>query len=1347
MPPERRKSGGNLRKLNFDKSITTPIISPNFDVVKEPILDQDFDKFMFYFAFQVGGYSLLMIATECGLSKFVQELIARGADVNYQDGDDWTALMIAAKENQVDILSDLLEAGANVELRDMGGWTALMWAAYKGCYETVKLLLNKEASPNISDHNHMTPITWASGRGYLGIVNDLIANGAKVDNGDKYGTTPLIWACRKGHYEIAKKLLKAGANVDAIGMFHWTPLIVATRGNYEDIVDLLLTYKPNVNACDAQGLSPLMTACKEGNIDIVNSLLYVNSYVNLSDRNGDTSLIHASKAGYVLIVESLIKAHADVDHQGGNRKTALYWAVEKGHTEVVKVLLKANCNVELATKDGDTPLMKAVRSRKLAIIKILIDKKAKVSAVDKYGDTALHIATRAQAKAIMELLLRNPRNSQLLYKPNKHGETPFMLDNAHQKPLLPTLFGAAPSSRKILEKESQLGYDLYSSAIANLLSEPTLKTPICVGLFAKWGSGKSFLAGKLKDELVSFTLEWSLHPSFRFTWTLCVVVFMIAIICGVSALIGTGGKYIISCIVIFGCFALCFTCLAIIYCGHLHYNWSLSTELRKRLDKMKLILQICFGHPPYLDNEQTSTRPVRFLFTESPIKISTDYNVCQLIDEILTYLWSSLENQVGFLPVRLYRVFRPKHVLSSTWKWRRVCCMIPNVVIILFLFAIICLGITLYYINGSKEIQSGPAIGYLLVGVLSVTGAWILANITVPFKIMKEIVWASKRKSREDLKEEVELLHSCVSCLDALNGKNQTRLVIILDALESIYESERLISFFESINVYFLCTTNPNTNTSPPFVVIMALDPHHHITSKSKEYLKTIVHLPFYLQNSQLRRVRISQQTASKNDYRSSTTSLVEAIAAAPMSSSHFKTGGPTRRSKKNSSLLKSADSIISLSGPSGESHTKVLLTDDYFSDVNPKSLRRIMNIVYIEGRLLKAFNIDFIWHRLTTWVNITEQWPLRASAFIVYYEMNESRYNDDAIPLKTLYDKISICLPSDPELNSRDNDEKKLGIFLSFHNNSLTIGDLKVFAPFAINLDPHLKKAVQEKFSEMTQVNVGAAHGRSSTNNMPLVPNFSSTTKTRLVDLNVEGVIAMLKNIEGFDVSMIENYALHLRQHNINGRVLANCSPEDLNDLKKILQFSFGDWLLFKKVVLDGRLPYVAPAVHISKPASPPNAHSHNNPISNSVAGQDCVTISNIRHQSNLEKQVTMEGAALANAVDSPPNVGTISEESENDGEVGILYIGNSMNCGPRLSPSVSFTEHEHRNLNPEPSARVIDIEREPDDTTPLVSPSKNSITSSSSSSSSGKRRPLERQKTLDNTNIPPIGSKETIL
>jgi hypothetical protein len=45
----------------------------------------------------------------------------------------------------------------------------------------------------------------------------------------------------------------------------------------------------------------------------------------------------------------------------------------------------------------------------------------------------------------------------------------------------------------------------------------------------------------------------------------------------------------------------------------------------------------------------------------------------------------------------------------------------------------------------------------------------------------------------------------------------------------------------------------------------------------------------------------------------------------------------------------------------------QVLLTDDYFSDANPRSMRRLMNVLYVMGRLLKAFNIEFNWDGICT--------------------------------------------------------------------------------------------------------------------------------------------------------------------------------------------------------------------------------------------------------------------------------------------------------------------------------------------------------------------------------------------
>ena len=211
--------------------------------------------------------------------------------------------------------------------------------------------------------------------------------------------------------------------MDRTGMYSWTPLLVAVRGNFPSVVSLLLEEKPNVNAVDQEGLTALALACKEGSTDIAYQLIAAGAYVGGTKgggtKGGDTNLILACKGGHRPIVEALLKKYADVDSRGNDNKTCLYWAVEKNHPGIVKILLATNPDLEVASREGNTPLLRAVKNRNTEIVQMLLEKKAKVTAVDKQGDTPLHVAMRARSKAIVELLLRNPKNSQLLYKPNR----------------------------------------------------------------------------------------------------------------------------------------------------------------------------------------------------------------------------------------------------------------------------------------------------------------------------------------------------------------------------------------------------------------------------------------------------------------------------------------------------------------------------------------------------------------------------------------------------------------------------------------------------------------------------------------------------------------------------------------------------------------------------------------------------------------------------------------------------------------------------------------------------------------------------------------------------------------
>ncbi|XP_011053650.1 PREDICTED: kinase D-interacting substrate of 220 kDa isoform X1 [Acromyrmex echinatior] len=1228
------------------------------------------------------GSTALILAATKGKIHFVRELINHGADVNAEDADNWTALLCAAKEGYTEICLELLEHGANLEHRDMGGWTALMWATYKGKSATVTMLLGRGADVNAHGNFHISSLVWAAGRGYTDIVKDLIAHGAKVNVGDKYGTTALIWASRKGNIEIVDNLLKAGANVDTAGMYSWTALVVATLGNHVEVVSLLLEHKPNVNALDKDGCTALAIACREGHHEIANALLNAGAYVNIQDRTGDTNLIHAVKGGHRGVVESLLKKYADVDIAGKDKKTATYIAVEKGNIAILKLLLNANPDLEIATKDGDTPLLRAVRSRNAEIVQLLLDKKAKVSATDKKGDTVLHIAMRARSKAIVEILLRNPKNSQLLYRPNRQGETPYNIDVNHPKTMLGQIFGARRLNTNE-DNENMLGYDLYSSALADILSEPSLSTPITVGLYAKWGSGKSFLLNKLREEMKNFARQW-IDPVFQFSSLLFLVVAHVSLLVGItlglalqSWIIGLSSG--ISLLVVVYIF------LILVWYANKRYDWywpyNLTVTLTTKLNALKLLLQVIFCHPPGSQcHDGIAVQPIKFYFTDQT-RVGTTAAGENAVVQMVGSLYDSVENDYGSLSTRLYRAFRPKPDKSTTtWKWRRLCCL-PYVVIFEFCLCSLLVGIsilTVYLvdISNNKSTIERVTAHIIMISIALVLAISIIANLYTWSRTLQALVFSQRRhlqrsiskletlKSEgfiQTLKSEVNLMTEMVKCLDSFMAQ-QSRLVVIVDGLDSC-EQDKVLLVLDAIQALF-------SDNGYPFVVILAIDPH--IISKAVEvnsrrlfsesnigghdYLRNMVHLPFYLQNSGLRKVKVAQQTAQyyKKTAWTEAEESVNYTASSTMhhsvSSRRLSTESAIMNSneklkpqtRKGSRKMRLSESIASSIGSNlnrlggAQDLNKMLLTDDYFSDVNPRSMRRLMNVVYVTGRLLKAFQIDFNWYHLASWINITEQWPFRTSWLILHYDLYEETL-DDNMSLKSLYDKVRPQIPVLKEVQPLleiDRDERKLDVFLTFHRSSLLISDMKIFLPFTINLDPYIKKKIKEEQQSIEedmnlfnkQSNIWHGHGvpfdqwapqrNTSTNrhaklvkqsslqgSVPPTPSWGyqpsfewqvppawvqmpsmepmtkplSVTTTlpseileiKLSSLSVNGVCDLIDKIESLNLIQTPIYKQAIKENNINGRVLLHC---DLQELKKVFKMTFGDWELFRMVIVSLR-------------------------------------------------------------------------------------------------------------------------------------------------------------------------------
>ncbi|XP_023249504.1 kinase D-interacting substrate of 220 kDa isoform X4 [Seriola lalandi dorsalis] len=1195
------------------------------------------DKFRDVDSRSDNGQTPLMVAAEQGNLEIVQELIRRGANVNLDDVDCWTALISAAKEGHIEVVRELLENNANLEHRDMGGWTALMWAAYKGCTDVAELLLEKGANPHITGQYSVYPIIWAAGRGHAEIVHLLLQHGAKVNCSDKYGTTPLIWAARKGHYDSVMHLLAYGADVDHEGANSMTALIVAVKGGYTEVVKELLKRNPNVNMTDKDGNTALAIAAKEGHTEIVQDLLDAGTYVNVPDRSGETMLIGAVRGGHVEIVRALLNKYADIDVRGQDGKTALYWAVEKGNATMVRDILQCNPDTESCTKEGETPLIKATKMRNIEIVELLLDRGAKVSAVDKKGDTPLHIAIRGRSRKLAELLLRNPKDGRLLYRPNKAGETPYNIDCTHQKSILTQIFGAKHLSPSESDGD-MLGYDLYSSALADILSEPTMQPPICVGLYAQWGSGKSFLLKKLEDEMKTFAGQ-QIEPLFQFSW---LVVFLTLLLCGsVAVVLGFTVDPKLAIAVSLSLLALLYIFFVLVYFGSRrereswNWAWVISTRLARQVGYLELLLKLMFVNPPELPEQTTRALPVRFLFT--------DYNRLSSVGgetsmaEMIATLSDACEREFGFMATRLFRVFKNDEIQGK--KWKKTCC-VPSFVLFALTLGCLITGMALLAIF--KVDPENLTVNAVLIAMTSVVGLALLLNCRTWWQVADSVLNSQRKRLHSAannlhklksegfmkvLKHEVELMSKMAKTIDGFT-QNQTRMAVIIDGLDAC-EQDKVLQMLDTVRVLF---------SKGPFISIFASDPHIIIKAINQnlnsvlrdsninghDYMRNIVHLPVFLNSRGLSTAKKLCMAAPANGEALPVEGWHEdmerKMSQNSLGQDQAKFGSKNALNRRDTYRRRQMQRTITRQ--MSFDLTKLLVTEDWFSDISPQTMRRLLNIVSITGRLLRANQIIFNWDRLASWINLTEEWPYRTSWIILFLE--ETDGVSDQVALKTIYERISKSIPTTKDVEPLleiDGDIRSFEVFLSSRTPVLTARDVEMFLPCTVNLDPKLREIIADVRAAREQMHMGgvtyptlplqeavprpqSGYGHHSaacspagsfTGSLPPQPHssyFSGMTGPQhpfynrhlkslpyklkqvspavlLSSMNTDAVCERLKQMDGIDPNMLPHYTSTVKKANINGRVLSQCN---LDELKKEMEMNFGDWQLFRGMVMEQR-------------------------------------------------------------------------------------------------------------------------------------------------------------------------------
>ncbi|OHC65828.1 MAG: hypothetical protein A3H93_17250 [Rhodocyclales bacterium RIFCSPLOWO2_02_FULL_63_24] len=141
----------------------------------------------------------------------LQELLARGVDINRADYKGVRPIHYAAFLGSVEAMKLFAERGADLKANTFGGWTALHYAAFGGHRQVAEFLVAAGLPIDVRDSGGESPLFYAIQVGDLTMVHWLVSHGADINHENNGGDTPLSHAIEKQKPQIVGYLQKLGA--------------------------------------------------------------------------------------------------------------------------------------------------------------------------------------------------------------------------------------------------------------------------------------------------------------------------------------------------------------------------------------------------------------------------------------------------------------------------------------------------------------------------------------------------------------------------------------------------------------------------------------------------------------------------------------------------------------------------------------------------------------------------------------------------------------------------------------------------------------------------------------------------------------------------------------------------------------------------------------------------------------------------------------------------------------------------------------------------------------------------------------------------------------------------------
>ncbi|KAI8507722.1 KAP P-loop domain [Branchiostoma belcheri] len=639
-----------------------------------------------------------------------------------------------------------------------------------------------------------------------------------------------------------------------------------------------------VSEHEFQGVTPLHCAVIAGNAKVVSRLLRSGADPLVRSKDLQSPMHTATWFGHHNIIETLLLKY-EVEYQQKMKKEGLAGPLS---TSTARLLYWVDPTIR---NDLENMVWNAAMVDNVAFLNVLVGQLQwtvdDLTIRDLAGNTPLHVAVdqRYQSKKFAQALL--DMNSDLLQEKNLAGQTVL---NVAGNDMKYTLMGTAKRVGSLKSdshfEEDSLGYRVYAKTVADILTDESTTMPITVGIYARWGTGKSFILNQVKSEIdaniakankLRKVEEYNTRmtnkrkrstPVPPLPFASCATCWAFLLFIGV--VVGGALSYflypaIFNIVLIVGTIFTVCTCVMVGYLKRRDLKRILLTlfpGLRWTKRHIQLIgIWLDLLDRPDLETDPPNAGHVKVIHVQFN---AWEYSGCSALwAGIVTKLCDEVEGEIGPWTTRLYRAIHDKFMSSERppvtgrlWFKLLITTVLGTVMIVLAV---------VFGIKGDTPLQIATSIVEILCGVVLTAG--LLKNATEIWSFLRKIaisqrdrLMAQTAKPNFDqelgfmskVKTEVRVVTYLLRYFEAARGK-QYRVVVVVDDLDRC-PKDRVTKVIEAVGILL---SDPNSH----FISLLAVDPRIVVKSIEEsfgevmknaningyEYLKKMVQLPICL--------------------------------------------------------------------------------------------------------------------------------------------------------------------------------------------------------------------------------------------------------------------------------------------------------------------------------------------------------------------------------------------------------------------------------------------------------------------------------------------------------------------